>query len=64
MATNPGDIPPPDVIEPQSPAELPQIDTPDETPFREPPEITPDTPNVDEPGRGPDELPSVPLPPD
>lgn len=55
MATNP-DMPPPDVIEPQSPDELPPMETPDEAPDYSPPEIQPDVPNIDEPGRGPDEV--------
>jgi len=63
MATQP-EVPPPDTINPQSPPETPASDPPQETPFREPPEFTPDTPNIDEPGRGPDELPVIPPPPD
>jgi hypothetical protein len=33
---------------------------PEETPFSEPPEIVPETPNIDEPDRAPSELPPPP----
>ncbi|ATI80624.1 hypothetical protein A6768_11890 [Sphingobium yanoikuyae] len=56
MASNP-EIPPPDTINPQSPAEIPGETAPAETPFEQPAEIVPDTPNVDEPHRAPSELP-------
>lgn len=56
MASNP-EIPPPDTINPQSPAEIPGETAPAETPFGQPAEIVPDTPNVDEPDRAPSELP-------
>ncbi len=59
MASQP-EIPPPDVIEPQSPPETPSPDPLPEQPYREPPEIVPDTPDIDEPGQGPDEVPEMP----
>jgi hypothetical protein len=61
MATQPA-VPPPDIIEPQSPPETPPLEHPEETPFQEPLEIPPDgpSPDIDEPGRGPDELPPPP----
>lgn len=59
MASNP-EMPPPDTIDPQSPAEVPVESPPSEAPFAEPPEIEPDTPNVDQPNRAPDELPPPP----
>jgi hypothetical protein len=59
MASNP-EIPPPDTIDPQSPSEVPVESPPSETPFVEPPEIEPATPDIDEPDRGPDELPPPP----
>jgi hypothetical protein len=60
MASNP-EIPPPDTIDPQSPAEIPGEAPPAETPFEQPAEIVPDTPNVDEPDRAPSELPTPPV---
>jgi hypothetical protein len=62
MATRPDDpaIPAPDRIEPQSPTELPVNDPPMEDPVREPPEMDPVQPDIIEPSRGPDELPTQP----
>jgi hypothetical protein len=57
MATQPDFQP--DTIEPQSPDEAPAGPDPVETPMQEPPEITPNQPDIDQPGRGPDEIPSV-----
>ncbi len=54
MATQP-EIPPPDTITPQSPPESPPTPSPPENPYQDPPEIIPQSPNVDEPGKGPDE---------
>jgi hypothetical protein len=59
MASNP-EIPTPDTVNPQSPAEIPVSPPPEETPFSEPPEIVPETPNIDEPDRAPSELPPPP----
>jgi len=59
MATQP-EIPQPDTIEPQSPAEVPATPTPDEHPAGEPPEITPTGPDIIEPGSPPE----TPPPPD
>lgn len=56
MATQP-DIPPPDVIEPQSPPEVPVFDPPSEEPGRDLPESEPLAPDLDQPGIGPDEVP-------
>ncbi|MFN4114064.1 MAG: hypothetical protein ACK4GD_09000 [Sphingomonadaceae bacterium] len=56
MATQP----PPDTIEPISPPETPAFPTPDETPERLPGEIQPPGPDIDNPGRGPDETPPPP----
>jgi hypothetical protein len=54
MATIP--TPEPDIIEPdQQPAEAPPH--PAEPAEPTPPETEPTPPNIDEPGRGPDELP-------
>lgn len=50
MATQP-EFPAPDTIEPQSPPETPPAPAPTETPFSEPPEIIPDVPDRDYPGR-------------
>ncbi|WCP12086.1 MULTISPECIES: hypothetical protein [Sphingomonadales] len=50
MATQP-EFPPPDTIEPQSPPEAPPGPGPAENPFSEPPEIIPDVPDQDYPGR-------------
>jgi hypothetical protein len=50
MATQP-DFPPPDTIEPQSPPEYPSVPQPAEDPFFEPPEIIPEVPDQDYPGR-------------
>ncbi len=52
-------IPHPDTINPQSPPETPAAPTPSEAPVREPPEIAPTSPDIDEPGRGPDEMPAT-----
>ena len=50
MATQP-EFPPPDTIEPKSPPESPSTPSPAERPSVEPPEIIPDTPDRDYPGR-------------
>jgi hypothetical protein len=59
MASQP-EIPKPDTIDPQSPPETPPAERPGETPFQEPPEVMPVGPDVDNPDRGPEELPGVP----
>ncbi|WP_299309268.1 hypothetical protein [uncultured Croceicoccus sp.] len=59
MATRP-DIPAPDRIEPAAPPETPATPDPSETPFREPDEITPPTPDRDNPGTQPLETPPPP----
>lgn len=50
MATQP-EFPPPDTIEPHSPPESPPSPSPMEDPFYEPPEIIPEVPDQDYPGR-------------
>jgi hypothetical protein len=61
MATQP-DISPPDRVDPQSPPESPPLETPSETPSPdELPEVTPMTPDHDNPGR---EVPEIQPPPD
>jgi hypothetical protein len=57
--TNPLPKPKPDTIEPQSPPETPARPTPQEDPAGQPLEIpgSPGGDGIDEPGRGPDELP-------
>lgn len=61
MATQPDSepigIPPPDIIQPQSPPETPAPSTPDETPAGEPPEVEPTRPDYDQPDRSIPELP-------
>ncbi len=57
-------IPHPDTIEPQSPPETPSPGAPNEAPMREPPEVEPTSPDIDEPGRGPDEMPATDSAPD
>lgn len=52
------EIPPPDTINPHSPPEIPPLSSPNETPHRESPEVIPETPDVDEPGKRPSELPA------
>ena len=50
MATQP-EFPPPDTIEPHSPPESPPSQNPMEAPFCEPPEIIPEVPDQNFPGR-------------
>ena len=61
MATRPDPspdaVPPPDIIEPQSPDETPPLITPNELPMTEPDEITPVGPDYDQPDRAPMEVP-------
>jgi fused signal recognition particle receptor len=47
----------PDHIEPQSPPETPADPTPTEQPAPQNPDATPDGGDIDQPGRGPDEVP-------
>lgn len=58
MATTPG-APPPDTITPQSPPERPLVPEPVEDPFRQPPEIVPEQPDIDQPDIGPGECPTL-----
>lgn len=54
-------IPKPDKIEPQSPPESPPNESPREAPLEDQPdEVVPDQGDVDNPGRGPDEI-TVPI---
>ncbi|WP_336985633.1 hypothetical protein [Altererythrobacter aquiaggeris] len=55
MATTPPNDP--DRIDPQSPPETPGL--PDEPAPTQPPEVDPPQPDVEEPGRSPEEFPSV-----
>lgn len=61
MATHPDPhpdgVPPPDIIQPQSPDEMPPPATPDETPMTEPDEVTPIGPDYDQPDSTPTEIP-------
>lgn len=54
---NPDGLPPPDIIEPQSPDEMPAPATPVELPITEPNEIVPVGPDYDQPSRAPAEFP-------
>jgi len=62
MATQPG--PPPDRIDPRSPPERPAQTPIPERPHPARPEITPEQPDIDQPGRGPDEMPAISPSPD
>lgn len=54
MATQPE--PSPDTIEPDAPSEMPVDSPPMEEPMREPNEIEPMQPDIDNPGGSPDEI--------
>ena len=56
MASQP-EIPAPDTIQPQSPPEVPGDPGPIESPGTEPPGFEPPGPDIDQPGRGPSEVP-------
>ena len=49
--------PDPDTIQPGAPEEMPADSPPQEAPVQDPGEIEPIQPDIDQPGRGPDEMP-------
>ena len=58
-ATNPDQVPRPDTIEPQSPQESPEHQTPTEQPMQQPDEVNPTQPDQIQPGVGPNEAPMI-----
>lgn len=52
--------PRPDVIEPTTPQEIPEQQTPSEEPQRQPDEVGPQEPDTIQPATSPSEVPSIP----